>query len=164
MDISEGRAAQTYRGGDVRQPALHKDHVGGVDRHVGSRSYRYPDVCARERGGIVYTVTDHSHLAARGKTFDLLLLAVRKHAGNDLVNSRFLAYGAGCALVIAREHDNMYAHSLQFADSLRAVLLYYIGNGDYAEQTVALGKEQRCFTGLGKRLCLFSNRSRNIYL
>ena len=55
-----------------------------------------------------------------------------------------LPYGPGSALIVAREHDNTYAHCAQVRYGLGAVFLDDIGNCHKPQEDIVPCKEERC--------------------
>ena len=133
MDVAQRSSAQADRGGNVAQAAFHQHNVGRVYGHIGSRADGYPDVRARQRRGVVYPVADHCDLPLLHKTAYHTLLPVGKNTGYNMVNTGLRADGLRRALIVAGEHNDLDAHILKLTHSLRAVGLYDVRHGDYAE-------------------------------
>ena len=126
MDIPQRGPAQSDGGGNVQKPALHQNHVGSVDGYVRPRSDGDSNVRSGQGRRVVDAVTDHCHLPLLLQTPYHALLAVRKHSRDYLVNSRLRADGLGSAFVVAGEHHDPNAHTLQFLYRLWTVFLDYI--------------------------------------
>ena len=152
VDVSERRAAEADGRRHVAQPALHQHHVRGVDGHVRARADGDADVRAGERRGVVDAVADHGDPAILLELADHRLLAVREHAGHDLVHAGLRADGLRRALVVAGQHHHADAHVPELADGLRAVLLDDVGHGDDARRDAVLEKQQRRLALVRERL------------
>ena len=155
MNVPQRCAAEADSGRNIGQAAFHEHHVRSVDRNVGSRSDRDAYIRAGERRSVVHAVADHDDFSLFLESADDALLAVGKYAGNDLVHAGFCADSLCRALVIAGEHNNVYAHVPHLLYGLRTVVLYDVGNGDYADKRSAACKKQRSFPFLGQALGSF---------
>ena len=159
MDVAERRTAQTYCRCHIGQSALHKDYVCCVNRDIGSRTDRDTDVRSGQCRGIIDTVADHCHsFVFLLEASDHALLAIRKHARDNLIHAGFLADGSGGALIVSGQHDNMDSHVLKLLDRLRAVLLHHIRNCNDSGKHTILREEQRCLSCLCKLLRLLLQR------
>ena len=168
MDVPQRRPAETDRGRNIQQTAVHQHDIRSVDRHIGTGSYGDAHIRGRQGRSIVDAVTDHCYAAFALQFPDLPVLAVRLDAGDHLIHAGLAADGAGRAFVISGQHDDADPHIPQLADRLRAVLPHLIGNGDDSQEPSARGalfcvvlfcdtllcEEETCFPFLCQALCL----------
>ena len=86
----------------------HEHDVGGLDRDVGARADRDPDVGLREGGGVVDAVADHGDLLALVlESLDIAGLVLGRDLGEHAVDAELVSDGRGRALVVARDHRDL---------------------------------------------------------
>ena len=157
MDIPECGAAEPYSCRNIAQTALHQDNVRRIYRNIRACTDRNADIGARQRRRIIYSIPDHCYLAALHESAYLSLFPVRQNTRYDLIDSGLRAYCLCRALIVSGKHHDLYAHVLELAYSLRAVLFYDVRNCDYAEELVPRREKQRRLAGFRKLFGLGSH-------
>ena len=100
------RRARRIASTAAAQIAAHQGQVAGLDRDVGARSHRQPEIGLGEGGGIVDAVADHGdHSAFTLQTCDRVDLVARQHFGDHLCDSDLVGDGAGRGGVVAGQQD-----------------------------------------------------------
>ena len=116
----DGAGATTELEGDeeVFQPVVHQDHLGLLQRGVGTAcAHGHANVGRGEAGGIVHAVANHGHaLAARGELADGFNLLLRFQPGAHFIHGELRLEMIGGGLVVAGEHDGAEAARTQFID------------------------------------------------
>ena len=159
MNVAQGRAAEAHGCRHVRKAALHEHHVRSGDGDVRACADGDADVGAGQGGRVVDAVADHGHDALFLEPADHGLLAVGTHAGNDLVHAGLGGNGSGRPFVVAREHDGVEAHVLEFLHGAGAVFLDDVGHGHKPEKAPVPGKAERGLALAGK---LFGTAPRTV--
>ncbi len=142
FDVAQCRPPKTNRGGGIAEAPVHKHDIGRVYSNVRAGADCDTDIRAGKSGSVVYSVPHHYNLAFRRKLSYDAFFAVRQNSGDNFVNSGAFADCFGGTLVVAGEHNDAKPHIFELFNSLGAVGLYGVGNGDYAEQLVVRGKKQ----------------------
>ena len=151
-DVPQHLAAETYRCRHIRQAALHQHHIGGIDCGIQPGSHGNPDIGGSQGGGIVDTVTDHSHLAAVHEGAHASLLVARQQSGPHLVHTGLTAYSTGSASVVSGQHDHAYSHVPEFGHRADAVFTEHIGDGDDSLEHPSAAEKERDLPRVGKFL------------
>ena len=131
MDISQCFAAKSYRCGNIRKFALHKNNIGGINCNVRTRTDSHTYIRSCKRRCVIYSVADHKNLALLFEFGNNFFFTVRHNTCNNFVNTCKLSYSLSCSLIVACEHYNLNAHILQFFNCLRTFVFDNIGNGNY---------------------------------
>lgn len=116
--LTQGAPSDSQSRGDVERVGAHQDEVSGLDGHVGARADGDTEVRPGKGGRVVDTVADHGHLS----TTPLKLgypggLVAGEHLGDDGVDAQSLRDPCGGGLVVAGEHDDLDAESMQLGYS-----------------------------------------------
>ena len=168
MNISKGGTAESYCCCHIAEAALHQYHIRSINGYICAGADSDTHISSCKGRGIVDTIAHHSYLAVLLKFADNAFLAIRKDTGNDIVHTGLSADGSGCPLIISGQHNHTDTHILKFTDSLSAVLLHGICNGNdacqfaiFCEKHRCLALFSQCFRLLQKRLghfCLCFNK------
>ena len=157
-DVPDGGAAQTEGRRHVTQTALHQHHVRRVDRHVRAGSDGNAGVRPGQGRGVVDAVSHHRDLSDGLQPADDRLFSVGQNARNHPVDACGLSDRCGGAGVVAGQHHHPHTRAAELGNRLGAVLLHRVRYGDQAEQRLAGGKEEGCFSFL--RQSVSSGRQR----
>jgi len=134
VNISECCAPEPQSRGHIGKAAVHKHHVGGVYCNVGTCAYRNADIGGCKSGCVIYSVANHCNLAVFFKLSYNGLFAVRQNVRNNRVNAYFVADCLCGARVVARKHNNVYAHLFKLRNRVSAVGLYNVCNSNNAKR------------------------------
>ncbi|MNG89578.1 hypothetical protein D3C79_484480 [compost metagenome] len=109
----------------------------------------------RQCRGVVDAIADHCHaVALRLQLFDRLGLAVRQHAGDDLVDAGLFGNGVGGHRIVAGQHHQLIALTMQTLQCFNAVAAQRIADGDQRSRLPVGCQQHRRNTALGLLLHL----------
>ncbi len=159
LDRAQRGAAEADRVGRRAQVAGDEREVRGLDRHVGARPDRQPEVGLRERGRVVDAVADHRDDAALGlQPPDDRRLVGGEHLGDHLVDADLGGHRAGGGLVVAGQQHRPQPERLERRDRLGGRVLDRVGDDEHGGRLpVPAGRDR----GLAAR---FGGRARGVEL
>src|SRR5215203_5632476 len=131
LHLPHGGLREHHGARDVQGIALHQDHFRRLDGDVCSRADGDPYVGLRQRRGVVNPVSDHRHaLALSLQLLHVACFVCWQYLGEDALYPKFARYGFGGSLVVARDHDRLYAHLLEAPQCLSRARFDRIRHGN----------------------------------
>src|SRR5262249_8103030 len=113
-NVSHGRPRQVNCGDDAGERAGDQGDVGCFDSDVRAGPNGQPEVSGGDRRGVVDAVTDHADPAAFAlQAADLVGLVLRQDFGDHSANAGLSGDGGCGAGIVAGEHDDVYAETVQ---------------------------------------------------
>ena len=153
LDVPEHRFRQADRADGVEEVALHEHGVRALDRNVRAGADGDAKIRLRERRRVVDAVADHGD--AMAVCLELLhhaCFAARQHACDDVIDVHAFAHGLCRARVVAREHDDVDAHLLEFCNGRATRLLRLVRCAEHADDALILREQQRRRTVVRERV------------
>src|SRR6185312_1326107 len=134
-NVAHDCSAQSSGADDPVQVTLDQRDCRALHRHVCSRAHCDPDVGGCERRSIVDPVAGHCHPAPFfAELLYLRLLLIGQHVCHHFVDAETPRDGFSCTTIVAGQHDDPNAVTVQRLDCAGRTILDRVGDGHEASE------------------------------